>query len=237
MTSRRQQLSDYYRLKAGADQALIEKSAASAQRYKYYGDQLTVALVVRADLNGYSKWAREKEISERVALLDEFFSRVVPTVEDHGGVYFRDEGDCIVCIFSPYFGVFEVQKSMSFCKQIVGQVYGPDELTAKVTIACDSKVAFFQKAHERGTDDWSAEGEAFVRAARLEQAIPSRPRIYAYAAEYDILFHENAPTASAGERYYWTVNAEKLQVPGLSLAGGWTDVKYLEYVPGGRIQM
>src|SRR5262245_3296002 len=82
----------------------LEKSAASAQVFEFHGEAVLYSVVVRSDLNGYSAWARDKRPSDRAALLDQFFSFAVPELQLHGGVYFRDEGDCIVGLFSEYFG-------------------------------------------------------------------------------------------------------------------------------------
>ena len=37
-------------------------------------------------------------------LLDDLFSKLIPLLDDYGGVYLRDEGDCLVGIFTSYFG-------------------------------------------------------------------------------------------------------------------------------------
>lgn len=191
--------------------------------------------MLRLDLNGYSAWAREKPIEARVALLDKYFSTVVPLLDQVKGVYFRDEGDCIVCLFSSYFGTNADDLNFRinyFARTVASQRFG--ELTAKVAVAA-GPLAFFQKAHEVGTDDWSAEGEAFVRAARLEAAMSSDAQVVYFADDFDNMFAETIHYVSSGERYYWTVDREKLQVPGLALVGGWADVVYQRYVEGGRI--
>lgn len=233
-SNRRAALSDYYRSKGDSTWTLLEKAAASASQYAYRGDQVTLGAVVRVDLNGYSAWAADHSLRERVDLLDAFFSVVVPKLNERRGIFFRDEGDCIVGVFSPYFGMgFEFDWVVNFARDAARETYGTPGLSAKVTVATHSQVAFFQKAHERGSSDWSAEGQPFVNAARLEQAIPSKRRIYFDAAEYDHLYTSSVPIVTSGSPYYWRLEREKLQVPGLGLPGGWTELVYLEYIPGG----
>ena len=120
--------------------------------------------------------------------MDSFFSIVVPVVEMHNGVYFRDEGDCVVSLFTDYFNSSasydEVHK---FCKFVSSKTYGKGALSAKSTVACGD-VGIFQKAHEVGSDDWSAEGAPFVRAARLEQVIESKKMFVYYKDDYEAHF-------------------------------------------------
>jgi class 3 adenylate cyclase len=209
------------------------RAAASADRFNYRGPAIKGSVVVRTDLNGYSTWARERSIADRVALLDDFFTQVMLELERCGGVYFRDEGDCIVSLFSDYFTTSgDFASVRSFCLMTTARRYGTPKLTAKTSVA-SGQLAFFQKGHEQGSEDWSAEGEPFVKAARLEQAVDSKQRVYWYAEEYDALFAESASTASSGGKAYWREERESIQVPGLQLSGGWSEVVYWEYLPGG----
>lgn len=235
MTSRRQQIGNYYGHRGTLASRALASVLAPTSDYSFRGDRVEVAIVVRVDINGYSSWARERPIPQRAVLLDDFFTQLVPMAESLGGVYFRDEGDCLICLFSPYFGLYDSQRALQFCKGAAVGRFGPDRLTAKVSVAASDAV-FFQKAHEVGTDDWSVEGDAFVRASRLEQAIPSKPRVYIFATEYERLFAPRAPTVPLGQKYYWSVEYENLQVPGLSLPGAWTQVVCLEHIPEGRNQ-
>jgi class 3 adenylate cyclase len=234
MSSRRAQFHDYYAGRSAA--VLLAKSASAANRYAFRGAAVAHAVVVRADLNGYSDWSRDRPIGERVTLLNDFFAVAVPALERNCGIYFRDEGDCVVAIFSDYFGLACTYESVAtFCQAISSQQYGKNRLTAKCVVACGN-VAFFQKGNEVGTDDWSAEGEPFVRAARLEAAIERKARIYYFAHEYDRHFASGTNYAKPGDKYYWTVNRESLQVQGLGLAGGWVDTVNFEHAPEGRVK-
>lgn len=230
--NRRARLSAFYGGNADS-RALPYVIASSADRYAYRGEWTGFGVVIRADLNGYSAWAREQAVAKRASLLNAFFSTVVPVLESSGGVYYRDEGDCIVGIFSEYFGVFDVAKLLNYCKFVAGNKYGEPDLSAKLTVVLDTTIAFFQKTHEVPEGDWSSEGEAFVRASRLEQAAQSRQRVYFFTPQYSIL-DPFVQKAAPGETYHWTVHTENVQVPGLALSGGWAEVTYLEYVPGGR---
>src|SRR5690606_37347495 len=120
-----------------------------------------------------------------------------------------------------------------FCKLTAQGNYGEAGLTAKVTVSFGS-VAYFQKAHEQGTEDWSAEGDPFVQCARLEQAVESKQRVYLLDPLYKALFQPSENYAAAGERYYWTTTTVNVQVEGLGLSGGWAQVSQHEYIPGGR---
>lgn len=233
MANRRARIHEYY---AQPGRVIVSGTPAAASGYEYRGAGFWNTIVVRCDLNGYSGWARDKTIEQRVNLLNDFFSTVVPFLDQHGGIYFRDEGDCIVSVFSGYFQLGATpERVRGFCQAVVSRTYGADGLSAKAIVAC-GPVAYFQKSHEVGTDDWSAEGEPFVRAARLEQAIESRAHIVFFQDEHDQFFAAQAQVASPGERYYWAVEARSVQVAGLGLAGGWTDIFTLTHVPGGRIQ-
>jgi hypothetical protein len=242
MPSRRARTYAFYRNPAAIRRVLLEKSASAAGEYSFHGSAVTSTAVVRLDLNGYSSSVRDRDIAVRAAILDDFFSKTMPKLADAKGIFFRDEGDCIVCLFSDYFGAGATPASvLDFCKHVVSDRYGAgvlgDEyLTAKASVAYGS-IAYFQKAHEAGSDDWSAEGEPFVRAARIEQAIESTRQIVLYAAEYDAVFAPaNARSfVPPGTVYYWEFKRRNLQIPGLQLAGGWADVVSLEHIPQGRV--
>lgn len=209
---------------------LLQRSltAAAADKYAFHGNAQVSAAVVRADLNGYTKWSADKSIQQRVALLDEFFSFVVKELDRFGGVYFRDEGDCVVAVFAPYFdSSYTAKKTKDFCKQVVQRRFGGGEVSAKCVVAFGD-IAIYQKAHEVGTDDWSAEGQPFVQAARLEQAVPSRPTVFYFEDEYQ-LHHQINPDLVSGSQALWMHNTESYQVPGLALAGGWAQVHALDF--------
>ena len=229
MASRRQKIHDHYAAKAyhGLSGQAISKAAAT--RYVFRGDQLAGAVIVRCDINKYSDWARERTITDRVGLLNELFSATIPQIDCAGGVYFRDEGDCIVVIFSDYFAPnVTFANVIGFCQAVVRLTYGPSELGVKCTVA-SGQIAIFQKDHERGTEDWSAEGEPFVRAARLEQAVVSKRAIAFYTDQFNSYFDRSVTYADPGKPFSWIISHEKLQVAGLGLAGGWEEVTYMTY--------
>jgi hypothetical protein len=231
MASRRQSVSDFYRRGLGP----LEKSAASADRYAFRGPAAEITAVVRTDLNGYSTWARDRDVKARAELLSGFFSAAVPLLEASGGVYYRDEGDCIVALFSSYFSPGATKASvLGYCKAITSMDFGIHKLTPKTCVSVGD-VTFYQKAHEAGSDDWSAEGEPFVRAARLEAAVDSKQKVYFYQNEYEANFDTVGPVAQAGEMYFWLERPESLQVAGLGFPGGWVNTVELEYIPDGRI--
>lgn len=232
MQSRRQSLFSYY----GRDRIPLIQAAAAEQRYRFQGPGLFDGVVARVDLNEYSAWTRDHEISDRVKLLNDFFTKVVNCLYKYGGIYFRDEGDCIVSIFSSYFGLTNPYAPVEeFCKEVVSGSYGVDQLTAKAIVAA-GEIAFYQKAHEVETGDWSAEGEPFVRAVRMEQAVESKQQIYYFADEYDTLFKKYIKTATVGTKYYWKLDYKNTQVQGLGIPGGWVELAINEYIPGGRVQ-
>lgn len=238
MPSRRALVHQHYRSTGPASGTTLEglsKSAAAADVYAFRGDTIEFAVVVRVDLNGYSSWARGRAPGDRVELLDSFFSGVVPILEQHGGIYFRDEGDCIVCLFSNYFQTSATDSDVvQFARRVTGLEYGRARLSPKASVACGD-VAFFQKSHERGTEEWSAEGEPFVRAARLEQSVQSKQRVHYFAEEYDKFFVGKGSVAPAGARYHWDIERDSVQVSGLALRGGWTSLVYETFIPGGRV--
>jgi len=230
MANRRAAIHDFYRQQLGA-QALLEKAAATAPQYAYTGPAVKHAVVTRTDLNGYSAWARGRPAAERAAQLDAFFSTVVPQIELAGGVFFRDEGDCIVAVFSDYFARGATYKSIrEFSKTVTDRAYGVAALTAKTCVSCGD-VAFFQKKHEVATGDWSAEGEPFVRSARLEAAVNSIKHVVFLKDDYDAHFEGTATWAAPGSSPRWTVTPESIQVSGLGAPGGWVDVVRLECKP------
>lgn len=211
---------------------LIEKAAAAAAgRFAFHGAALVESVIVRTDLNGFSAWARDRQVPARAALLDEFFTRVIPALGVAGGVYFRDEGDCIVSLFSDYFGGgWSCQSAEGFCMSVASNEYGAAKLSAKSVVAC-GRIAIYQKSHEAGSEDWSAEGEPFVRAGRLETAVASKPKITFFADEYDAHF-STTNIAAPGRPGAWNVSRESLQIQGLGASGGWHDVVVLEKKQG-----
>lgn len=218
--------------------SVLDRSAAAAYeaRYRYHGPANADSAVVRFDLNGYSKWAREQNLVARAGLLNDFFSWVVPVVERFGGVYFRDEGDCIVALFSSYFGLTDsCRPVLDCCKAVISRRYGLEEMSAKALVSTTS-LAFYQKVHEFGTDDWSSEGEAFVRAARLEQVVKSQAVIGFFDDEYYQRFAPHGTYASPGGMYYWEGASENIQIQGLGAPGGWHRIHVLTHIPAGRTQ-
>jgi hypothetical protein len=229
VASRRSRIQGYYSTPVALRKAAVleQFGAGTTDPFAYRGEDVSESVITRTDLNGYGEWSRDRPIKERIDLLDSFFSSVVPLVQSHGGVYFRDEGDCIVALFSDYFrNGAEYATVEQFCMLASGLNFGVAGLTAKSVLVC-GKVAFFQKAHERGTEDWSAEGEAFVRASRLEAAVPSGQRVAFFASDYDPIFAGKNLVAT-GRVAGWIVERKKEKVEGLGLPGGWADVVYLE---------
>lgn len=234
MLSRRQEIVNHYLQKSGS----IKEAAAAAaitDHHRFQGDDLCEGVVVRVDLNGYSSWTRNHSISDRVNLLNDFFTKVLMHLDEYEGIYFRDEGDCIVSLFSPYFGIEEPYvRSMYFCRTVVSDCYGVgvNRLTAKAIVAT-GEVMIYQKSPEVGTRDWSAEGEPFVRAVRIEQAAESKQQIYYFADEYNELFVQYTETPAAGERYYWLLDCKNKKIQGL----GSVELAIEEYIPRGRIHL
>lgn len=205
------------------------------EQYKFKGEQTVASAVVRVDLNGYSQWAKDKTLAHRRDLLSHFFSDTVVALDNCGGVYLRDEGDCLVALFSSYFtGTFDPQSIKSFCSRAVSNTYGRDNLSAKATVAIGS-IAIYQKAHESTDDEWSAEGEPFVRVSRLENSIiSSKACVYYFEEDYDNHFRALETYVAPGQIYHWEMNSENLQIPGLNLPSGWAKIVTLEYLPSGR---
>ena len=221
------------------DTLLKEAAAAAAteKRYQFRGPDLSDGVVVRVDLNGYSDRTQGRSIGYRVKLLNNFFTKVLEYLDECKGIYFRDEGDCVVSIFSTYFGLADPYASVEdFCKKVVSNYYGygVDLLTAKAIVAA-GEIAIYQKSPEVGTGDWSAEGEPFVRAVRLEQAVESKQQIYFFADEYRELFSRYTIPANMRTKYYWQLDYIKEQVQGLRFPRGWVELAIIEYIPEGRI--
>lgn len=228
MPNRREAVHQFYRSVPGGA-SFLEKSAANSVSFPFRGPSLSNAIVTRTDLNGYSTWARDKSAAQRAVLLDAFFSAVVPMIYTAGGVFFRDEGDCIVALFTDYFGPVSIDRVEAFSILATQLKYGAEGHTAKTTIAT-GPVAIFQKRHEAPTGDWSAEGDPFVRTARLEAAITTSARqILMTAADFDAHFRSTANNTPAGGTALWYPTREKMQVQGLGAVGGWIDVVRYEY--------
>lgn len=101
-------------------QQLVEKVASIAKQSGFTGERAALTAVVRCDLNGYSDWcSKQKEnLRARVELLDEYFTKTVVEIYQHNGVYFRDEGDCVVALFSDYFWPNALSNVKSFCRRV-----------------------------------------------------------------------------------------------------------------------
>ena len=91
----------------------------------------------------------------------------------------------------------------------------------------------YQKSPEVGTRDWSAEGEPFVKAVRIEQAAESKQQIYYFADEYDKLFIRYTDSPEVGERYYWRLDRKDEKIQGL----GSVELAIEEYIPRGRVNL
>ena len=91
----------------------------------------------------------------------------------------------------------------------------------------------YQKSHEVDTKDWSAEGEPFVRAVRIEQAVESKQQIYYFADEFDELFrqYKYAWTPTSGKRYHWWLKYKEEEIQGL----GSVELAIDKYIPKGRV--
>jgi len=154
-------------------------------------------------------------------------------MDQYGGIYFRDEGDCIISLFSSYFGLEDPYAPVDkFCKAVVRARYGTDRLTAKAIVA-EGEIAFYQKSNEIVTGDWSAEGEPFIRAIRVEQAVESKQRIYYFADEYDALFSQYTKEPALGKRYYWQWYYKYEEIQGL----GSIKLVIDEYIPRGKVDL
>ena len=91
----------------------------------------------------------------------------------------------------------------------------------------------YQKSNEVCTKDWSAEGEPFVRAVRIEQAVESKQQIYYFADEYDELFIQYTQYTEepvVGKKYYWQLDRKDEEIQGL----GSVELAIEKYIPGGR---
>ena len=235
MLSRRQEIVNHYLQKSGP---IKEAAAAAATKdhHLFHGDDLCEAVVVRVDLNGYSSWAQDRLMIYRVNLLNDFFTKVLNYMDKHGGVYFRDEGDCIISLFSSYFGLEDPYAPVdNFCKAVVSARYGIDQLTAKAIVA-EGEIAFYQKSNEVGTGDWSAEGEPFIRAIRVEQTVKSEQQIYYFADEYDELFQPKAKDlVDEILSKSWRLKRENKHVQGLGMPGEYIRFAIKKYFPGRRL--
>lgn len=205
----------------------FQKSAAStaASKYAFKGPQLAHSITVRCDLNGYSNWSHGKTVAQKIAMLDHFFSSVVPIIDKHHGIYYRDEGDCIIALFSSYFSMSHTVKNViDFTFAATMQKYGtaPSNLSVK-TIVNFGDIAYFQKTHERGTYDWSADGTVFIHSARFESAVESKARIYLFKDDYNKYF---LPSDSSLAKY---AHFDKIQIPGMKLQSGWQDIAYIHF--------
>jgi hypothetical protein len=141
-------------------------------------------------------------------------------------------------LFSPYF--YErvtFDAALNFSKAVTAQKYGSGALTCKTCIVLGD-VTYYQKGPEALENDWSAEGDAFVIAARIEASVPSAQVIYIPQEQYVAGFSEaaNRFTAGRGEKYYWETELHSFQIEGLHLPGGWGDLVVVKHIPGGRTQ-
>jgi class 3 adenylate cyclase len=235
--TRRERAYEYY-----LNRGKLEKASASAAQIVFRGAATENAVVVRSDLNGYSKWVKDVEIASRVALLDEFFSHAIVQGHQSHGVYYRDEGDCVgdcvVTIFSPYFGDSVTYTDvLSFAKNVSGRTYGDAALSCK-TIITSGEVTFYQKGPESLEGDWSAEGDPFITGARLEASVESSASVYCLEEDYDSNFAVAGTSQSAvsGQRYFWELARRNYQVQGLQATGGWKRLAVLTHFPAGRLQ-
>jgi hypothetical protein len=77
----------------------------------------------------------------------------------------------------------------------------------------------------------------FVEAARIEQAVDSQQCIFFLERDYSAYFKFVGKFVARGEKFFWSVNQQNLQVPGLGASGGWVSMYQIEYVPNGKISV
>jgi hypothetical protein len=110
---------------------VIEKSQ-QPPFWNFNGPAIANAIVVRVDLNGYSKWARENTLTERVQMLNDYYQHVIPLAYKYGGAFYRDEGDCIVVVYSTYFSraTWTFDSVEAFCMLSAARDYAGGDLSA-----------------------------------------------------------------------------------------------------------
>lgn len=224
-------LENYYNQ---GNQKLIKLSVADRTR-RFPGAGIYDGVVVRIDLNGYSDWAQGQAIANRARLLNAFFTKVITSLNMYDGLYFRDEGDCVVALFSENLGSADPYRSAYyFCMQVIeDSVTNNDPLKAKAIVST-GEMAFYQKLHEIEVSDWSAEGEPFVKAVRMEQAVDSKPQIYFFQDEFNRHFNQYVQRSFFPQpnQSYWKIcHGEKERIQGLRKAGGWATLTTMIYVP------
>ena len=193
--------------------------SAASERYKFRKEGKFITAVVRCDLNNFSGWCDEKTTSQRVELLDDFFSKTVGMLERMGGVYFRDEGDCILALFSDYFNLPEpILAARNFCRTVSAQKYGNDSLTSK-SIVSIGPVVYYQKSFEKISGDWSADGDPFIFASRLEAEAQSSQVVHFFKEDFDQHYK-----GDLFDSKHWNTVEEKIRVAGIKAEGGWTRI-------------
>jgi hypothetical protein len=190
MVSKRQLFHDYYTLARREGIHVFKGNGPHRDRYRFRGDAMEHSIVVRVDLNNYSRWAVDQTVSSRVDLAEDFLSKMVEALNRFGGLIQHDDGDAICVIFSEYFspgiGFMEV---FGLCHHVIKDSYGFDGLSARAVIAA-GPLTYYQRPHEIESSDWSAEGTPLSRALVLSQVVCERPCIYLYANDYELVGKE-----------------------------------------------
>lgn len=217
-TPRRDVVRHYLRTQTAklSAQDLQEAIELADDIYRFRGTEKALSAVVRCDLNKYSEWCREKQPEERIPLLDDFFTRTLLTAQRFGGAYFRDEGDCVVLLFSDYFGTSDsLSRVRAFSRAVSREKYGTDLLTAKSTVSA-GELVYYQKSHEVVNGEWSADGDPFIVAARVESEADSKQIVHFTKEDFDEYFSTSTSEDSAD----WVTEEQSARIPGLWKQGG-----------------
>ncbi|MBW1806955.1 MAG: hypothetical protein JRJ87_02090 [Deltaproteobacteria bacterium] len=169
---------------------MFDESGRGAGKYRFRGESLEKSLVVRVDLNNYLSWALEQNVSNKVILIEDFLSKMVLALEQHGGFFLSSDSDGIYVVFSEYFGLGAGYKeTVAFCRQVVQNRYGTDGLSVRAVVA-NGPLTFFQRPHEVAGNDWSADGLSLKRAQWLSLSVYERRCIYFFADDFKVISNE-----------------------------------------------
>jgi adenylate cyclase len=195
----RERLRELFGRQVGDDVA----RAALEQGVTLGGEQRTVS-VLFVDVIGSTGLATREAPERVVELLNEFFAAVVHTVDEHGGLVNKFEGDGALCVFgAPVERDDHASAVLAAARELRGAVdllcAGGSPLDAAIGVSCGMVVAGHVGAEQRY--EYTVIGDPVNEASRLCELAKSYPtRVLASATTVE--------QADAGERRRWTIDGE-----------------------------
>ena len=192
----REQLRDLYGRPVGADVA-----REALERGTALGGATCEVSALFADVIGSTELAHRESPERVVAQLNEFFAAVVHSVEEHGGLVNKFEGDAALCVFgAPVSQPDHAARALACARDLRTRLRSLDcGLDAAIGVACGTVVAGYVGAETRF--EYTVVGDPVNEAARLTELAKGHP-------ERLLASGETVECAGRAEARRWSTDGE-----------------------------